>query len=238
MTVSRHRSALVWLLPLIDLCPPSNSLAIARSSTARLYSAAAAAEVSEPSSAPPSSSPSTPPLPFPRSTYRRYDKETTPAKAQAYLSDLLNLPESAAFPPALALQLLTHKSYRFAHRIAHAPPYTADEIANSQASHNERLSFLGRRALQAYTGMFVHSALPSTSAARASPLFSAQALEASLEDLIHPTELGRTVGQRWHLDSVMRWDRVVVSYAAVPMTHKQGESSHSPGRRPPPGRRT
>ncbi|WOO76888.1 uncharacterized protein LOC62_01G000501 [Vanrija pseudolonga] len=182
--------------------------AATRRPEARLYSAAAAAEVSEPSA--PLSSPSTAPLPhLPRSTYRRHAVETTPAKAQAYLSDLLTLPPSAAFPPALALQILTHKSYRFAHRIAHAPPYTPDEIAQSQASHNERLSFLGRRALQAYTGMFVHSALPSSSAARASPFFAAEALEGRLEDLIHPTELGKTVGNRWGLDNVMRWDRVV-----------------------------
>jgi hypothetical protein len=47
---------------------------------------------------------------------------TTPQQATDYLSDLLSLPKSKAFPPDLALQILTHKSFRLAHVIRHQEP--------------------------------------------------------------------------------------------------------------------
>ncbi|KAL1413203.1 hypothetical protein Q8F55_000954 [Vanrija albida] len=182
--------------------------AATRRPEARLYSAAAA-EAAAPS-------PSTPP-PVARRT-----RTTTPDEAQAFLSDILKLPPSAAFPPALALQILTHKSYRFAHRIAHAPPYTPSELEAGQASHNERLGFVGKRALGAYTTMFLHEALHSAEGVRAAPGFiraDEQGLEQRLEDLLHLNNIGATVGAKWGLERVMRYDRGE--------TRPDGSTSHS-----------
>ena len=52
----------------------------------------------------------------------RHPNPTTPSSAQAYLSDLLDLPPNSQFPPGLALQALTHKSYRFSHIPKRGPP--------------------------------------------------------------------------------------------------------------------
>jgi len=127
---------------------------------------------------------------------------------------VLSLPESAAFPPDLALQILTHKSYRFVHRIAHPPPYTAAEIAQGQVSHNGRLSFVGRRAIAAYLAMFLHEA-SAGSAERIRALDfvrdSDTDIEGKMDNLRHVNNLGRTVGQKWNVGSVMRFDRQEVS---------------------------
>lgn len=136
--------------------------------------------------------------------------DVTAAQAQAYLSSILSLP-AAAFPPELALQILTHKSYRFVHRVAHAPPYSAAELAQGQASHNGRLSFIGRRAIAAYGAMFVHSAVGTAEKAYAADFLRGKDIETKLEDLRHANNLGRTVGDKWGVGEVMRFDRQEVS---------------------------
>jgi dsRNA-specific ribonuclease len=127
-------------------------------------------------------------------------------EASAYLSSILSLP-AGTFPPELALQTLTHKSYRFVHRMAHAPPYTEAEMAQSQVSHNARLSFVGRRALAAYTAMFVHSSMPSTNAVYAADFLRGKDIEGKLNALRHQNNIGRVVGDRWQIGEVMRWDQ-------------------------------
>jgi hypothetical protein len=138
----------------------------------------------------------------------------TAPEASAYLSSVLSLPPSAAFPPALALQILTHKSYRFVHRIAHAPPYTSAELAQGQASHNGRLGFVGRRAIAAYSAIFLHSALGSAERAHEADFLRGKDIEGKLEALRHANNLGRVVGDKWGVGEVMRHDRQEVSAAS------------------------
>lgn len=45
-----------------------------------------------------------------------------------------------------------------------------------------------------------------------------RSLEAKLEALRHVNNLGREVGERWEVDSVMRWDRNEVSEVTVAFT--------------------
>ena len=137
---------------------------------------------------------------------------TTPESAQAYLTDLLHLPPSRAFPPALALQILTHKSYRFVNLIRHGPssstPTAGDEWA---ANHNARLTFLGRRALASYLALFVHSSIMSCAELRGMDFLRGRSLENKLEAMRVEVNLGREVGTPWGVYDVMRWDRNGVS---------------------------
>lgn len=143
--------------------------------------------------------------------YKPKHADPTPSEASNYLSSLVSLP----FPPELALQILTHKSYRFVHRISHPPPYTASEIAQSQASHNARLAFMGRRALAAYTAMFIHSSVGSSSTSLSSIDFlRGKTLDEKLEALRHSLNLGRQVGEAWKISDYMRWDRNEVGDAS------------------------
>ncbi|GFZ50074.1 hypothetical protein JCM24511_07827 [Saitozyma sp. JCM 24511] len=138
-----------------------------------------------------------------------------PSSAQAYLSDLLRLPASSAFPPDLALQLLTHKSYRYAHAIRQSSPRFSSSVGGSPeleleascAPHNARFSFLGRRALASYLALFVHSTMSSSRELQALDFLRGHALEDKLAAMRHLNNLGREVGERWGVGEVMRWDR-------------------------------
>jgi hypothetical protein len=137
----------------------------------------------------------------------------TGQQAQSYLSDILRLSPSSAFPPELALQILTHKSYRFVHRVAHPPPYSSAELAQAQVSHNARMGFVGRRAISAYTTMFLHSALGSDGAAQKVyevDFLRGKDIDTKLDNLRHVNNLGRTVGDAWKVGDVMRCDRAQV----------------------------
>lgn len=127
--------------------------------------------------------------------------------AADYLSHLLELPPSRAFPPALALRVLTHKSYTGAHLLgaghrARHPQQDAQEHASSSA-HNARLGFLGKRAFAAYFLMFVHRT--ALAAPRGAGGLGLGDVQARMENLAHVLNLGREIGQRWELDGVMRW---------------------------------
>ena len=73
-------------------------------------------------------------------------------EASEYLNNLLALPSSRPFPPALALRILTHKSYIGSHVLgagfqARSQPNTAP--AEGGAAHNARiLSVLGQAGVQ------------------------------------------------------------------------------------------
>lgn len=184
----------------------------------RTFAAAATATAEPTHSEPPLSRPSPP--------------STTPESASTYLSTLLSLPSSRPFPPQLALQILTHKSYRASHLLGYGyrsrTPDAAPEDTGS-APHNARLAFLGKRALVSYLLMFLHQqalAAPPPSAAadgtipRVATLtglnlgeeFSREhALEEKIANLTHGTNLGREVGREWGLERVMRWQNNWVS---------------------------
>ncbi|KIR99475.1 hypothetical protein L804_03105 [Cryptococcus deuterogattii 2001/935-1] len=154
-----------------------------------------------------STSSSYPPPPLPSST-----SSTTPQVAQSYLSNLFSLPPSRQFNPALALQILTHKSYRFAHPVRHSPSLSEAQspiAQESSAPHNARLAFLGRRALSTYLALFVHEAYGSSGALReqGSDFLRGKELEERLTALRHVNNLGRMVGGEWRVEDVLRWDR-------------------------------
>lgn len=155
---------------------------------------------------------------------------TTPASAQSYLSDLLHLPPSHAFPQDLALQILTHKSYRYAHliRSPHSvrrrsiSPASDEEAGPSSVSHNARLSFLGRRAISTYLALFLHSHLRTDRGLRSADFLRGRALDEKLKAMTHVNNLGREVGSRWGVGDVMRWDRNEVSCKAFIKTCQIG----------------
>ena len=160
--------------------------------------------------APPPQSLSTPPSRPGFDAYRGAST-LTPAGAQQYLTDLLQLPPSQQFPQKLALQILTHKSYRFVSlpRNPHLQPapLPEEEDNNWAASHNCRLSFLGRRAMSTYLAMFVHAAIATSGV----PLHQldflrGKSLETKLANLSHVTNVGREVGAAWGVQDVVRWD--------------------------------
>ncbi|WVR08163.1 hypothetical protein IAU60_005209 [Kwoniella sp. DSM 27419] len=142
---------------------------------------------------------------------------TSASSAQAYLSDLLALPSDRQFPSELALQMLTHKSYRYAHPIRHLS--SARSAGSSEAEgaggvgsqpHNSRLSFMGRRALSTYLSIFAHDAFAASSIRMkedGADFLKGLALEDRLDNLRHTNNLGRTVGSVWGLANVVRWDR-------------------------------
>ncbi|OXG17438.1 hypothetical protein C366_03528 [Cryptococcus neoformans Tu401-1] len=172
---------------------------------ARTYASPAAAS---------STSSSYPPPPLPSST-----SSTTPQAAQSYLSNLFSLPPSRQFSPALALQILTHKSYRFAHPVRHSPSLSQAQSSigpESSAPHNARLAFLGRRALSTYLALFVHEAYGSSGALReqGSDFLRGKELEERLTALRHVNNLGRMVGGEWRVEDVLRWDRNQTSQAS------------------------
>jgi len=137
------------------------------------------------------------------------DTPITASTAQKYLSHLLRLPENRQFPPDLALQILTHKSYRYVHNIRHERAGLTSEP--SSTPHNSRLSFLGRRAIASYLALFVHEAVGTSTELKDLDFLRGKTLEEKLEALRHVNNLGREVGDRWGIDGVMRWDRNAVS---------------------------
>ena len=132
----------------------------------------------------------------------------TPSIAQKYLSQLLRLPENRQFPPELALQIMTHKSYRYVHAIRHDRSGLTSEP--SSTPHNARLSFLGRRAIASYLALFVHEAIGTSTQLNDLDFLRGRSLEEKLEALRHVGNLGREVGGQWDIESVLRWDRNAV----------------------------
>jgi dsRNA-specific ribonuclease len=147
----------------------------------------------------------------------RGSSHLTGQKAQEYLTELLHLDPSRQFSPKLALQILTHKSYRFTYlpQTPHLHPApTPAEVENAQtAAHNARLSFLGRRAIASYLTMFLHAAMASEGQTlrSVSLLRPTESLSEKLDNMMHVVNVGRAVGRKWGLDKVTRWDGNQVS---------------------------
>ena len=89
------------------------------------------------------------------------------------------------------------------------------------ASHNARLSFLGRRALATYLAMFVHSSVVSSSELRNLDFLRGRSLESKSEAMRMVQNVGREVGTHWRVGDVMRWDRNEVG--RHPPSTPQGE---------------
>ncbi|ORY34897.1 hypothetical protein BCR39DRAFT_447387, partial [Naematelia encephala] len=162
---------------------------------------------------------------------------TTPESAQSYFTELFHLPPDRQIPPSLALQILTHKSFRNVKLLRHSssPSSSSSSFSSSStstsslssspspssssythtleqlASHNARLSFVGRRALASYFTMFLHSALAAVSSQRGLGLrdldfLRGRSLQEKLDALRDAQNLGREVGSNWSVLDVMRWD--------------------------------
>ena len=70
---------------------------------------------------------------------------------------------------------------------------------------------MGRRAIASYLALFVHEAVGTSTELKDLDFLRGKTLEEKLEALRHVNNLGREVGDRWGIDSVMRWDRNAVS---------------------------
>lgn len=139
---------------------------------------------------------------------------TTPESASSYLSTLLSLPPKRAFPPQLALQILTHKSYRASHLLGYGSHTRTGVEDPGCAPHNARLAFLGKRALVSYLMMFLHQQSLTSTTGRTATLGGLQlgeefgrehALEEKVANLTHGMNLGREIGREWGVERVMRW---------------------------------
>ncbi len=164
-------------------------------------SATAFAVDSDQSSAPPPSSSTFHPR------QRQLVSPLTAQQASTYLSKLLALPSSRPFPPALALRILTHKSYIGSHvlgsgfRSRQIEP--EPEENEGGAAHNARLAFIGKRAFRLYFLMFLHrTALVSPRGMGGMGLGD---VEERCDNLMHLLNLGREVGERWGVGEVLRW---------------------------------
>lgn len=198
-------------------------------SVRRLATSARAALETASSSSPASSSASTT-----SSIYGRVRNTTpikspvTPEKASEYLTSLLSLPSSRPFPAPLALRILTHKSYRGVQVLGQGynsrtlsplgPTDSSTEAAGS-AAHNARLTFLGKRAMLSYLLMFIHqhaldTGRPIGTELQGLSLLNTKGedvgLDEKLQNLVNLSNLGRTVGSRWGLEHVMRWQSNLV----------------------------
>lgn len=164
------------------------------------------------------------------STYERPDRNDpshrgtstlTGTQAQQYLTELLHLPQNHQFDPKLSLQMLTHKSYRFNYLPKNpnlTPTPTPAESETFYSAHNARLSFIGRRAISSYLTMFLHASLAikgSTTRVQGVGLLQpGEDLATKVSNLMHLNNVGRTVGVKWGIDKVVRWDGNHVSLAS------------------------
>ncbi|KAI0767632.1 ribonuclease-III-like-domain-containing protein [Fomes fomentarius] len=95
------------------------------------------------------------------------------------------------FPPELARRILTHASH-----------------PDASLSHNGRLSFVGRRVLQSYLLMFVHS----------SPALQPDHdYEKILAYAINTYTLGEHVAPKWELGKVLKWRPMNVGNLSKPL---------------------
>lgn len=63
---------------------------------------------------------------------------------------------------------------------------------------------MGRRAIAAYTAMFIHSSVPNLYAV---DFLRGRSLDQKLDALRHQLNLGHQVGDAWKIADFMRWDR-------------------------------
>ncbi|KAG8868755.1 hypothetical protein FRB98_003232 [Tulasnella sp. 332] len=122
----------------------------------------------------------------------RPKKEVLPAssneEATHYLQSLL---PSLEFPEKVVLRMITHPSWKAGFE-----------------GHNNRLSFIGRRVLNAYLVLFLHDARAKLQAS--TPSTSAEAPEeadyqAIVETALDTGPLGKYVGGAWKVEDVTRW---------------------------------
>ncbi|WVQ79258.1 hypothetical protein IAT38_001354 [Cryptococcus sp. DSM 104549] len=135
----------------------------------------------------------------------------TPAAAQNFVSNLFDLPPTRKVDPALALQALTHKSYRFAHGVRHPIPAhqgQEGEVPQAFAPQNNRLAFVGRMAMSTYMSLFIHDAYGSAEKldAEGRDFLRGVDLQQRVTNFMNTTNVGRDVGSAWGLDGVMRFD--------------------------------
>jgi hypothetical protein len=168
----------------------------------------------------------------------------SPEKASEYLSSLLNLPSSRQFPAPLALRILTHKSYRGAqvlgqgyHSRTSSPSSssTSTDLSTGSAGHNARLTFLGKRAMLSYLLMFIHQHSLDTGRQTGMELQGLElsntkgepvGLDEKLQNLVNCSNLGRTLGSRWGLEHVMRWQSNLVGSGSGRTVHDERDEAH------------
>ncbi|KAG2157203.1 hypothetical protein DEU56DRAFT_968918 [Suillus clintonianus] len=115
-----------------------------------------------------------------------------------FAAHLNNVFPSLHFPPELAQRILTHGSHKAAIH-----------------GHNGRLSFIGRRVLESYYLLFLHSVARNQNHQHDYEYLSSRALNTYL--------LGEHVAPRWSLGRILRWTPTVSQ--DVLLAHKKLKSS-------------
>ncbi|KIM34007.1 hypothetical protein M408DRAFT_325550 [Serendipita vermifera MAFF 305830] len=109
-----------------------------------------------------------------------------PTDADKVVQHLQQLFPSLEFPEDLALRIITHASWR-----------------NGEEGHNGRMAFLGRRVLECYLNLFLHS---RTNSGISTPhVFHRMDYDELAAKILDTPVLGEYVGSAWNLEQVMRW---------------------------------
>ncbi|CAG7847311.1 SubName: Full=Uncharacterized protein {ECO:0000313/EMBL:CCA72036.1} [Serendipita indica DSM 11827] len=90
------------------------------------------------------------------------------------------------FPEDVALRIITHSSWK-----------------GGAEGHNARLAFIGRRVMECYLNLFLHS---QTDSGLAKPhLFNRIGYDELAKKILDTHVLGEFVGSAWQLERIMRW---------------------------------
>ncbi|BGP42044.1 hypothetical protein JCM10449v2_006046 [Rhodotorula kratochvilovae] len=164
-----------------------------------------------------SSSPSSPLPPNPTGGSGTYLYAPAPAAQHAFLSALLAplgaraLPNPDVLDVLAAEKALTHKSgvdkgglYR-----RREDEYRAPDDEGGRNGHNEKLAFVGRRALRLHLTQHLFTRLSASHPALLTQALSASSRHAlSLDAILDTKNLGAGVGRAWRVEDALRWREV------------------------------
>ncbi|GAA6012191.1 hypothetical protein JCM10207_002754 [Rhodosporidiobolus poonsookiae] len=191
-------------------CPPPRTASHSLPSTSSLRSFSTYAPRSAPVD-PSSSSPSSPPPPSPHrpsSAPGTHLFSPSPSAQLSFLSALLApvqqlLPNPALLDEHLAAKALTHKSGVDKRALYGRKEAMVQGDQPARTGHNEKLAFIGRRALRLHLTTHLLRTLSSRPA-----LLSTALSPASLDTLLETKTLGASVGRAWGLEGALRWREV------------------------------
>ncbi|KAG8998086.1 hypothetical protein FRB94_007213 [Tulasnella sp. JGI-2019a] len=112
-----------------------------------------------------------------------------PCSNEEATQHLRSLLPSLEFPEKVVLRMITHPSWKAGFE-----------------GHNNRLSFMGRRVLNAYLILFLHDARARAQASSSSTETPEEAdYQAIVESVLDTGPLGKHVGGAWKVEEITRW---------------------------------